>query len=60
MNIKCPPISPALIAYLEAAFPDVAVDPKETDPAVAFGQARVVRHLKAVMEAQEEDIDVST
>lgn len=58
MNVKCPPIEPALIRYLEMVFPDVAVDPSKVDPAVAFGSAKVVRHLKAVMATQEEDTDV--
>lgn len=59
MQIQCPPLSDALMRYLDAAFPDHAVDPSKTDPAVAFGQASVVRHLRAVKQAQEEDPDVS-
>lgn len=53
-EIVCPPISDALIRYLEEAFPDVTVDPRKEDPLVAFGKASVVRHLKAVQHEQEE------
>jgi hypothetical protein len=55
MTVKCPPITPDLIRYLEAVFPDVAVDPAKEDPRVAYGSAKVVRHLKAVMKNQEEE-----
>jgi hypothetical protein len=58
MIVKCPPIDPALIRYLETVFPDAAVDPSKADPAVAYGSAKVIRHLKAVMASQEEEADV--
>lgn len=61
MQVRCPPIDPALIAYLDAAFPDVAANPDVTCPRIAYGQASVIRHLKSVAEAQEEEFfDVCT
>lgn len=54
-QIICPEIDPELIEYLESVFPDKCVDPSKEDPAVAFGQASVVRHLKAVAESQKEE-----
>lgn len=60
MQFKCPPIDFALIRYLEEVFPDKAADPHQKDPAVAFGNAEVTRHLKAKFYEQEEDPDVST
>lgn len=55
MQTNCPPISDALIHYLEETFPDRAVDPAKGNPAVVFGHAEVTRHLRAVKQAQEED-----
>lgn len=55
MQIRCPEIDPQLIAYLEAVFPDRAVDPRKVDASIAFGQCEVVRHLKAVMETQQQE-----
>lgn len=60
MQHKCPPIPFALIRYLQEVFPDQAVDPSKKDPAVAYGNAEVVRHLTAKHHEQEEDYDVST
>lgn len=51
---SAPPISDALIAYLEKKFPDEACHPTE-DAAVHYGSVTVVRHLKAVKANQEED-----
>ncbi len=50
---KCPPISLALLDYLEHMFPDETVDPSKKDPSVEFGKAKVVRHLKAQRSEQE-------
>lgn len=59
MQVRCPNIDPALIAYLEAVFPDKAVNPDEDiNPYRAYGRVEVVRHLKAVMKTQEEEPDV--
>lgn len=55
MKIACPPLSEELLRYLEAVFPDHAVDPAQTDPNRALGRAEVVRHLKAVHETQQEE-----
>lgn len=55
----CPAISAELIAYLEKMFPDAAVDPAKQDPAVAFGKASVVRHLKMKHQEQSETVYVS-
>ena len=55
MQVRCPEIDDALIRYLIHAFPDVAVDPQKKDPAVAYGSALVVRHLRAVQQSQEEE-----
>jgi len=60
MEVRCPPIDDALLDYLEAAFPDRAVNPAETDPNRAFGQQEVVRHLRAVSNNQQENPDVWT
>lgn len=60
MQIRCPEIEPQLIQYLEAVFPDKAVDPRKEDPAIAFGRAEVIRHLKAVQQTQEEEAYVPT
>jgi hypothetical protein len=60
MQIKCPELSDELITYLEAVYPDQAVDPSKKDPAVAFGNAEVIRHLKAVKQTQEETAYVPT
>lgn len=57
--ITCPEISTALIRYLEKVFPDRAVDPSQKDPARAYGNAEVIRHLRAVQLQQEEGPDVS-
>lgn len=51
----CPDISPKLITYLAAVFPDRACDPNELDPQRNFGRAEVVRHLALKMKEQEED-----
>lgn len=59
-DIKCPEISQQLINYLRAVFRDRCVDPRHDDPAIAYGQATVVRHLEAVKQTQEEDAYVST
>ena len=60
MATQCPPITPALIAYLRSVFPDQAVNPDSTNPWEAYGSARVIRHLEAKMEQQDEEPDVST
>lgn len=62
MQIRCPHLSDELIRYLDHVFPDQAVDPQVKDPAVAYGNAQVVRHLKQVKQNQEEEPleDVST
>lgn len=57
-DIKCPEISTALIRYLESVFPDRAVDPNKFDPSRAFGNAEVIRHLRAVQQVQEEEPNV--
>jgi hypothetical protein len=54
MQIKCPDIDPQFIRYLDTVFPDIAANPAEEDPAVAYGVAKVVRHLKAVFTQQQE------
>ncbi len=51
--VQCPHISDELITYLDKMFPDAAADPSRKDPAVAYGQATVVRHLKAQRSKQE-------
>jgi hypothetical protein len=53
----CPEIPTALIRYLENVFPDRAVDPSKADPSVVFGNAEVIRHLRAVQKRQEEGED---
>lgn len=58
MQITCPPISQQLIDYLEHVFPDRAANPAKDDPMKVYGNAEVVRHLKAVMKTQEEEPDV--
>lgn len=58
MQVRCPPIGPELIVYLETVFPDITVNPDEVNPHRAFGRAEVIRHLKAVMQTQEEAPDV--
>lgn len=55
MDIRCPEIEPDLIRYLEAVFPDKTVNPDEMNPHRAYGRAEVIRHLKAVMDSQEEE-----
>lgn len=60
MQIQCPPVSEALLRYLEAVFPDQAANPATDDPMKHFGAVSVVRHLRAVRQSQEEDDDVST
>lgn len=59
-SISCPLITTALIRYLETIFPDRVVDPSVTNPAVAWGNAQVIRHLRAVQQQQEEGAYVST
>jgi hypothetical protein len=58
--VKCPPISDELITYLDNAFPDHALDPRDEQASTHYGQVTVVRHLKAVKHTQEEYPDVST
>jgi hypothetical protein len=59
-HIACPPIDSSLIRYLETVFPDRCVDPRDKDPAISFGNAQVIRHLRAVQLEQEEIEYVST
>lgn len=62
-NPPIPPIDPALVAALEALFPEQAADLKWSDREVWFksGQCQVVRFLKARLAEQQENIlDVST
>ena len=51
---ECPEISDALIHYLESVFPDVAADPAAVNPHFAFGQAKLIRHLKMKQQQQSE------
>lgn len=60
MTVRCPPIPDALIDYLEAIFPDRAVDPAQTNPHQAYGQQEVIRHLRHQYTQQEEVRYVST
>jgi hypothetical protein len=55
---KCPPITSELIAYLEHVFPDKSADLGWPEREVWFraGQAYVVRHLRFLMEEQQENI----
>jgi hypothetical protein len=55
---KCPPITSALIAYLEHVFPDTSADLGWTDREVwhKAGRAHVVRHLRFLLEEQQENI----
>lgn len=55
-QIICPPISDGLMRYLESVFPDRSCNPEKVNPHVAYGSVKVVRHLKAVQETQEEAI----
>lgn len=59
MENPCPQVDEALIRYLEGVFPDQCVDPKRGDPAVAYGSALVIRHLKSKREEQEDELNVS-
>lgn len=56
--LECPPLSPALIAYLERTFPDRA--PSETDSVrdirIHSGKVAVVRHLRSIYERQQRNI----
>lgn len=54
MEVRCPAIEPELIRYLETVFPDRAEDPDKVNAHRSFGRAEVVRHLKAVLQTQEE------
>lgn len=60
MKDSCPPISKALIKYLDDTFPDKAVNPADADAAVFYGSVKVVRHLKAVHHMQQETHYVPT
>lgn len=53
---ECPPITPALIRYLETNYPDVMPNdfPGEFEYGKRVGAVQVVRHLKRVMQEQEE------
>jgi hypothetical protein len=55
MQIRCPELSKQLMDYLDAVFPDSTVDPDKTNPHRAYGRAEVIRHLKAVLQQQQEE-----
>ncbi len=50
-----PPIPASVLRYLKSVFPDTAVDPNTTDPAVHYGSVKVVRHLEEIARQQEEE-----
>jgi len=54
MEIRCPAIDPALLRYLESAFPDRCPSPT-ANAAQVYGQVEVIRHLRATYEMQNED-----
>lgn len=54
-EVRCPPIDPALIEYLQHMFPDKVADPRVDDVSMKYGQVTVVRHLRSVMEDQQEE-----
>lgn len=51
--MKCPPIDPDLIAYLDRIYPDRVPDTNECQYR-KYGNVEVVRHLKMKHKEQEE------
>lgn len=58
MASKSPIITPELIDYLERMFPDRCPEPMDPERNIwmAAGAVGVVRHLKRLLEEQEENI----
>lgn len=58
MAFKPPAIDRKLVEYLEQVFPDKCPDPQfsEKEVWIAVGSAQVVRHLRFILEEQEQSV----
>lgn len=56
----CPAIPTELLDHLQEIFPDVTVNPSNTNPWEAYGTARVIRYLQEKHAEQEGTCLVST
>jgi hypothetical protein len=60
MTPNTPYVSPELVEHLAKMWPDICADPDKINPHRALGRADVIRHLRAVVRFQEENMNVRT